>query len=115
MGIFTKTVQYLREHLGKTRQKISSGLTSILTLGRDIDDDLLEQLEETLISDDIGVETTSQLIGLLAGSGSSTEQSRFGANGHFGRWHQWFRQDHQYRQAGIHIERCRQKCDRCGL
>ncbi|MEN8127580.1 MAG: signal recognition particle-docking protein FtsY [Planctomycetota bacterium] len=62
MGIFTKTVQYLKEHLGKTRRKISSGLSSILTLGRNIDDDLLEQLEETLISDDIGVETTSQLI-----------------------------------------------------
>ena len=62
MGIFTKTVQYLQEHLGKTRRKISSGLSSILTLGRTIDDALLEQLEETLISDDIGVETTSQLI-----------------------------------------------------
>ncbi len=62
MGIFTKTVQYLQQHLGKTRKKISSGLSSILTLGRAIDDELLEQLEETLISDDIGVETTSQLI-----------------------------------------------------
>ncbi|MCD6175097.1 MAG: signal recognition particle-docking protein FtsY [Planctomycetes bacterium] len=62
MGIFTKTVQYLQEHLGKTRKKISSGLSSILTLGRTIDDVLLEQLEETLISDDIGVDTTSQLI-----------------------------------------------------
>jgi fused signal recognition particle receptor len=62
MGIFTKTVQYLKEHLGKTRKKIASGLSSILTLGRDIDDALLEQLEETLISDDIGVETTAQLI-----------------------------------------------------
>jgi len=62
MGIFTKTVSYLKEHLGKTRKRISSGLSSILTLGRNIDDDLLEQLEETLISDDIGVETTAQLI-----------------------------------------------------
>lgn len=62
MGIFTKTVQYLKDHLGKTRKKIASGLSSILTLGRDIDDDLLEQLEETLISDDIGVETTARLI-----------------------------------------------------
>ena len=62
MGVFTKTVQYLQQHLGKTRKKISSGLSSILTLGRAIDDELLEQLEETLISDDIGVETTSQLI-----------------------------------------------------
>lgn len=62
MGIFTKTVGYLKEHLGKTRKKISSGLASILPLGRAIDDDLLEQLEETLISDDIGVETTARLI-----------------------------------------------------
>ena len=62
MGIFSKTVGYLKEHLGKTRKRISSGLSSILTLGRNIDDDLLERLEETLISDDIGVETTSQLI-----------------------------------------------------
>jgi len=62
MGIFTKTVQYLRERLGKTRNRISSSLSSILTLGRDIDEDLLDELEETLISDDIGVEMTVKLI-----------------------------------------------------
>ncbi|HIJ67548.1 MAG TPA: signal recognition particle-docking protein FtsY [Planctomycetes bacterium] len=62
MGIFTKTVQYLRERLGKTRNRISSSLSSILTFGRDIDEDLLDELEETLISDDIGVEMTSKLI-----------------------------------------------------
>jgi len=62
MGIFTRTVQYLREHLGKTRERISSSLSGILTLGRKIDDDLLDDLEETLISDDIGVETTEKLI-----------------------------------------------------
>ncbi len=62
MGLFSKTVSYLKEHLGKTRQKIASSLSSILTLGRDIDDDLLDELEETLISDDIGVETTDRLI-----------------------------------------------------
>ena len=62
MGFFTKTVQYLREHLGKTRNKIASSLSAVLTLGRDIDDALLDQLEETLISDDIGVETTDRLI-----------------------------------------------------
>jgi len=62
MGIFTKTAQYFKDHLGKTRDKIASSLNSILTLGRDIDDDLLDELEETLISDDIGVETTEKLI-----------------------------------------------------
>ncbi|RKY08292.1 MAG: signal recognition particle-docking protein FtsY [Planctomycetota bacterium] len=62
MGIFTKTVQYLRERLGKTRKRISSSFSSVLTLGRDIDEDMLDELEETLISDDIGVEMTGKLI-----------------------------------------------------
>ena len=68
MGLFTKTVQYLKEHLGKTRQKIASSLSAVLTLGRNIDDDLLDKLEETLISDDIGVETTARLIDDLRGA-----------------------------------------------
>ena len=62
MGIFSKTVEYLREHLGKTRDKITSTLSAVLTFGRDIDDSLLDELEETLISDDIGVETTDKLV-----------------------------------------------------
>lgn len=62
MGIFSKTVEYLREHLGKTRDKITSSLSAVLTFGRDIDDSLLDELEETLISDDIGVETTDKLV-----------------------------------------------------
>jgi len=65
MGIFSKTVDYLKERLGKTRDKISSSLAAVLTLGRNIDDELLDKLEETLISDDIGVETTDKLVGEL--------------------------------------------------
>jgi len=62
MGLFSKTKEYLKERLGKTRSKISSSLSSVLSLGRKIDDDLLDELEETLIRDDIGVETTDKLI-----------------------------------------------------
>jgi fused signal recognition particle receptor len=62
MGIFGKTVQYLKEHLDKTRSKISTSLSTVLALGRKIDEDLLDELEEVLISDDIGVETTDQLM-----------------------------------------------------
>jgi fused signal recognition particle receptor len=65
MGIFSKTKEYLKERLGKTRSKISSSLSSVLSLGRKIDDDLLDELEETLIRDDIGVETTDKLISEL--------------------------------------------------
>jgi fused signal recognition particle receptor len=62
MGIFTKTAEFFKDRLGKTRDKISSSLSSVLTLGRNIDETLLDKLEETLISDDIGVETTDKLI-----------------------------------------------------
>ncbi|MEN6309248.1 MAG: signal recognition particle-docking protein FtsY [Anaerohalosphaeraceae bacterium] len=62
MGFFSKTVQYIKEHLSKTRQKISSSLSAVLTFGRKIDEQLLDELEQTLIGDDIGVETTERLI-----------------------------------------------------
>ncbi len=68
MGIFTKTVGYLKERLGKTRDKISGSLSSVLSLGRTVDDTLLDELEETLIRDDIGVETTNKLISDLRGA-----------------------------------------------
>ena len=62
MGIFTKTIEYIRDRLGKTRDKINASFSSILTMGRNISEDLLDELEETLITDDIGVETTDKLI-----------------------------------------------------
>jgi len=65
MGIFSKTADFFKERLGKTRNKISSSLSTVLSLGRKIDDDLLDELEETLISDDIGVETTDKLVSEL--------------------------------------------------
>jgi len=65
MGIFSKTAEYLKERLGKTRTKINESLASVLSFGRKIDDDLLNELEETLIRDDIGVETTDKLISEL--------------------------------------------------
>jgi fused signal recognition particle receptor len=62
MGIFSRTIGYFKERLGKTRDKISSSLSAVLSIGRSIDEDLLNELEETLIKDDIGVETTAKLI-----------------------------------------------------
>ncbi len=61
MGIFSKTAEFFKDRLSKTRSKINSSLTTILSIGRKIDDELLDELEETLISDDIGVETTEKL------------------------------------------------------
>lgn len=65
MGIFTKTAGFFKDRLGKTRDKISSSFASVLSLGRKIDENLLDELEETLLSDDIGVETTEKLVSEL--------------------------------------------------
>ncbi len=62
MGFFSKTANYIKERIGKTREKISSSLAAVLSIGRDIDDELINKLEETLVSDDIGVEATERII-----------------------------------------------------
>lgn len=62
MGFFTKTALYIKERLSKTREKISGSLSAVLSLGRDIDDELINKLEETLVGDDIGVEATEKII-----------------------------------------------------
>jgi fused signal recognition particle receptor len=60
--MFAKTARFFKDRLGKTRDRMGSSLSAVLGLGRNIDDQLLDKLEETLISDDIGVETTYKLI-----------------------------------------------------
>ena len=62
MVLFSKTLDKLKTGLTKSREKISTSLMSVLTLGRRIDEDLLDELEEQLISADIGVESSLQII-----------------------------------------------------
>ena len=52
----------LRKRLFKSRNSLSSGFDSIFTGKTKIDDELLEELEELLITSDIGVQTTIELI-----------------------------------------------------
>jgi fused signal recognition particle receptor len=48
--------------LTKTRARLAGTLKQLMTIGRKIDDDLLDELEEALILSDIGVETSAQLL-----------------------------------------------------
>ncbi len=61
-GLFAR----LAERLGKTREKISGSIDR-LTLGRKIDDELLDELEEVLVTADLGVKTSLELIEGLRG------------------------------------------------
>lgn len=58
----------LKNRLSKTRQSLADGFSKILVSGRAIDDDLLEDLEELLITADIGVQTSMDLIERISSS-----------------------------------------------
>jgi fused signal recognition particle receptor len=63
----------LRERLSKTRRSLSDGLARVLT-GKKIDAEVLDQIEELLITSDIGVETATALIGRISAAGAATAE-----------------------------------------
>jgi len=52
----------LKKGLSKTRESLTGGLEKIFTGKGTVDDDLLESLEELLITSDVGVQTTMTLL-----------------------------------------------------
>ena len=60
MGLFDR----LKASLKRTRDLLAGGLKRIVS-GRTIDEDVIEEIEESLIESDVGVETTEILIGEL--------------------------------------------------
>ena len=57
-GFFSRLV----EGLNKTRENIVSGMDSIFSGFSAIDEDFYEELEETLIMDDLGIQTTMSVL-----------------------------------------------------
>ncbi len=55
----------IKQGLGRTRANLSEGLASLFLGKKQIDDDLLEEIETQLLVADIGVEATSQIIDRL--------------------------------------------------
>ena len=51
----------LREGLSKTRNSIVGQISGLLRVGRTIDEELMEEIEEILIQADVGVNTTCLL------------------------------------------------------
>jgi fused signal recognition particle receptor len=58
----------LRQRLSKTRENLSSGLTDLLLGKKQIDDDLLEQLEDQLLMADVGMQATQKITSRLTES-----------------------------------------------
>ena len=62
MGILRRALEKLRSGLAKTRQKFANSFRALLTAGRNIDEDLLDDLEAALIGADVGIATTTRII-----------------------------------------------------
>jgi fused signal recognition particle receptor len=58
----------LRQRLSKTRQNLSSGLADLLLGKKQIDDELLEQLEDQLLMADVGMPATQKITSRLTES-----------------------------------------------
>lgn len=52
----------IRQGISKTREQVFNRITHAISLKSKIDDELLEEIEEILISGDVGVETTMEVI-----------------------------------------------------
>ena len=61
MGFFDK----LKNSLGKTKSSINDKLGDVFSSFRKVDEDMLEELEEVLITSDIGMETSLAIIDKL--------------------------------------------------
>ncbi len=62
MGIIGSAIDKLKQGLSRTRDMLSSGFQKLMSSHRTIDEEFLDELEEVLITADIGVETSMELI-----------------------------------------------------
>jgi fused signal recognition particle receptor len=65
----------LKNGLSKTRQILTTDIDDLFTGKRKLDDDLLEELEELLITSDIGVSTAMDLIETISKKSSSIQDA----------------------------------------
>lgn len=112
MGFFHK----IKESLSKTRESINEKFDTVVKAFRTVDEELFEELEEVLITADLGVETSLEIIERLRSvaddkhitdssdlkaelanilkdilkEGSSSKLNVYGPScGHYGHWGQW--------------------------
>lgn len=68
-GLFSR----FKEKLSATRNQLAGRIENLLSSVRSIDDDLLDELEELLITSDLGIKTTEDLIFKIRGQVASKE------------------------------------------
>ncbi|MFO7840071.1 MAG: signal recognition particle-docking protein FtsY [Desulfosalsimonadaceae bacterium] len=72
-GVFKR----LQKGLAKTRQSFGRQFETLLSENRSLDDQALEQIEEALITADVGVDTSMELIRRISGSADIEDMDSF--------------------------------------
>jgi fused signal recognition particle receptor len=62
MGFFDSLADRFRQGLERSREAMNYGLDSLLSLGREVDETMLEELEELLLASDLGAETAREFV-----------------------------------------------------
>ena len=61
MGLFDR----FKQGLTRTREKLATGMRAVIRVGRSIDQETLDRLEETMLASDFGPTTTAKLIDVV--------------------------------------------------
>jgi fused signal recognition particle receptor len=75
MGLFRKTLGVLKKGLSRTREAFGGGLRGLL-FGKRLSDELIDEIESRLITADVGVQATSQIVNALRAEFRSGRVSR---------------------------------------
>jgi fused signal recognition particle receptor len=75
MGLFRSTVSAISRGLARTREALAGGLTTLLR-GRPLDDDVIDQVERHLLTADVGVRATTEIVQELREAARSGEVAR---------------------------------------
>ncbi|HEV8532266.1 MAG TPA: signal recognition particle-docking protein FtsY [Methylomirabilota bacterium] len=72
MAFLSGFADRFRQGLERSRQAMSQGLDSLLALGRQVDESMLDELEELLLAADLGAETSQEFVSLVRSSAKRT-------------------------------------------
>jgi fused signal recognition particle receptor len=65
VSFFRNLADRVKQGLTRSRQLLDDGLGTLLSIGRPVDDALLDELEETLVASDLGAATASAFVSRL--------------------------------------------------
>jgi fused signal recognition particle receptor len=72
MAFLSGLADRFRQGLERSRQAMGQGLDSLLALGREVDESMLDELEDLLLAADLGAETSQEFVSLVRSSAKRT-------------------------------------------